>query len=98
EIDPTRLSAALMHSDVIVVPGGQGKNARGEQTWLGKNSSDLTAVALAGALGLTECEIFSDVCVVYSSDPRVVSGATLIASMSLDAAIAMSMRGAKVIY
>jgi aspartate kinase len=98
EIDPTPLWASLVHSDVVVVPGGQGRNARGEQTWLGKNSSDLTAVALAGALGLTECEIFSDVCGVYSSDPRVVSGATLIDSMSHDAAIAMSMRGAKVIH
>jgi aspartate kinase len=98
EIDPAPLSTSLVHNDVVVVPGGQGRNARGEQTWLGKNSSDLTAVALAGALGLTECEIFSDVCGVYSSDPRIVSGATLIASMSHDAAIAMSLRGAKVIH
>jgi aspartate kinase len=97
-IDPAPLRAALAHGDVVVVPGGQGRNERGEQTWLGKNSSDLTAVALAGALGLARCEIFSDVCGVYSSDPRVVSGAALIPSMSYDAAIAMSLRGAKVIH
>ena len=97
-IDPAPLGAALDDHDIVVVPGGQGRNARGEQTWLGKNSSDLTAVALAGALGLRRAEIYSDVCGVYSSDPRVVSGTTLIEGMSYDAAIAMSLRGAKVIH
>jgi aspartate kinase len=97
-IDPAPLRAALEDHDVVVVPGGQGRNDRGEQTWLGKNSSDLTAVALAGALGLRRCEIYSDVCGVYSSDPRVVTGTTLIETMSYDAAIAMSIRGAKVIH
>lgn len=97
-IDPAPLRAALEDHDVVVVPGGQGCDDRGQQTWLGKNSSDLTAVALAGALGLARCEIFSDVCGVYSSDPRRVHGASLIASLSYEAAIAMSMRGAKVIH
>jgi aspartate kinase len=98
QIDPAPLRAALEDHGVVVVPGGQGRNDRGQQTWLGKNSSDLTAVALAGALGLRRCEIYSDVCGVYSSDPRVVSDTTLIAGMSYDAAIAMSVRGAKVIH
>ncbi len=97
-LDPAPLRAALQHHDIVVVPGGQGRNDRGQQTWLGKNSSDLTAVALAGELGLPSCEIFSDVCGVYSSDPRRVHGTSLITGLSYEAAIAMSLRGAKVIH
>jgi aspartate kinase len=98
EFDPTPLRNALTTHDVVVVPGGQARNAQGQQMWMGKNSSDLSAVAVAAALGVKNCEIYSDVCGVYSSDPNQISGTELVPEISYDAAIDMSMSGAKVIH
>ncbi|EPX63496.1 Aspartokinase [Cystobacter fuscus DSM 2262] len=98
EFDPTPLRTALETHDVVVVPGGQARNAQGQQMWMGKNSSDLSAVAVAAALGVKDCEIYSDVCGVYSSDPNQISGTQLVPEISYDAAIDMSLSGAKVIH
>ena len=96
--EPTPLRTALATHDVVVVPGGQARDARWRQTWMGKNSSDLSAVAVAAALGVKQCELYSDVCGIYSADPYLISEAQLIPELSYDSAIAMALSGARVIH
>ncbi|MFJ1972095.1 aspartate kinase [Streptomyces sp. NPDC087903] len=96
--DPEPIRAALRDNDVVVVPGGQAADSQGRPTWLGKNSSDLSAVALAAALGAPRCEIHSDVDGIYSTDPHLVSGTRLLKEVSYDIAAMMSLYGAKVLH
>jgi aspartate kinase len=97
-VDPAPLTRALEHASVVVVPGGQAVDRDNRPTMLGKNSSDLTAVLLAAALQRSECEIFSDVCGVYTADPNLVEGARLCPELSFDAVIALASSGAKVLH
>ncbi|MFI9275529.1 aspartate kinase [Kitasatospora sp. NPDC052896] len=97
-IDPAPLRHALTGHEVVVVPGGQAVDDRGRPTWLGKNSSDLSAVAVAVALGADRCEIHSDVEGIHSSDPNQVAGTRLLRQVSYAAAAAMSSHGAKVLH
>lgn len=94
----TALKDALNQHNVIVVSGGQATDEQGRLTMLGRNSSDLTAVLLAAELGLRECEIYSDVPGVYSTDPYLVDNATCFPNISYDAMIEMSRSGAKVLH
>ncbi|MER7110120.1 amino acid kinase family protein [Streptomyces sp. NPDC000229] len=97
-IDPEPLQQAFAAYEVVVVPGGQAVDPRGRPTWLGKNSSDLSAVAVAVALGAPRCEIHSDVEGIHSSDPRRVTGTRLLGHVSYDDAAAVSLHGAKVLH
>ncbi|MFJ6798065.1 aspartate kinase [Streptomyces sp. NPDC091268] len=97
-IDPGPVAGALRSHEVVIVPGGQAADGRGRPTWLGKNSSDLSAVALAAAVGADLCEIHSDVDGVYSADPHLVPDARLLPRVSYDAASLLSLHGAKVIH
>ncbi|MEU9014100.1 aspartate kinase [Streptomyces sp. NPDC048479] len=97
-IDPKPLKHALTAHQVVVVPGGQAVDGRGRPTWLGKNSSDLSAVAVAVALGAEHCEIHSDVAGIHSCDPNKVTGTRLLDHVSYDDAAAMSRLGAKVLH
>ncbi|WP_223206502.1 amino acid kinase family protein [Streptomyces xanthii] len=97
-IAPQPLRRALREHDVVVVPGGQAADDRGRPTWLGKNSSDLSAVAAAVALGADRCEIHSDVAGIHSCDPNRVTGTRLLPAVSYADAAAMSHHGAKVLH
>ncbi|MEU5052243.1 aspartate kinase [Streptomyces sp. NPDC021096] len=97
-IDPDPLWYALARHDVVVVPGGQAVDGRGRPTWLGKNSSDLSAVAVAVALGAGHCEIHSDVEGIHSCDPNKVTGTRLLEHVSYEDAATMSRQGAKVLH
>ncbi|WP_326770463.1 aspartate kinase (plasmid) [Streptomyces sp. NBC_01591] len=97
-IDPEPLRRALASHEVVVVPGGQAADGRARPTWLGKNSSDLSAVAAAVALGAAQCEIHSDVEGIHSCDPNQVSGTRLLREVSYADATAMSRHGAKVLH
>lgn len=97
-VDPAPLTQALERASVVVVPGGQAIDQDNRPTMLGKNSSDLTAVLLAAALHRSECEIFSDVCGVYTADPNLVDDARLCPELSFDAVIALASSGAKVLH
>ncbi|MFD6619631.1 aspartate kinase, partial [Streptomyces albidoflavus] len=96
--DPEPLRAALSENEVVVVPGGQAADKEGRPTWLGKNSSDLSAVAVAAAVGAPRCEVHSDVDGIYSSDPHLITGAQLLGQVSYNTAALMSLYGAKVLH
>ncbi|MFI0241780.1 aspartate kinase [Streptomyces sp. NPDC016845] len=96
--DPEPLRTALSENEVVVVPGGQAADKEGRPTWLGKNSSDLSAVAVAAAVGAARCEVHSDVDGIYSSDPHLITGAQLLGQVSYNTAALMSLYGAKVLH
>jgi len=97
-IDPEPLLRAMARHRVVVVAGGQATGPDGRITMLGRNSSDLTAVALAAALGLDRCEIFSDVPGVFTADPYLVPEARLLPALSYEQCVQMSRSGAKVLH
>ncbi|MFJ8858995.1 aspartate kinase [Streptomyces sp. NPDC102451] len=97
-IDPRPLRRALAEYEVVVVPGGQAVDAEGRPTWLGKNSSDLSALAVARAVGSRSCEIHSDVDGIYTSDPHLITGARMLPEVSYNMAALMSLYGAKVLH
>ncbi|OON81126.1 amino acid kinase family protein [Streptomyces tsukubensis] len=96
--DPEPLRTAVRDNEVVVIPGGQAADKEGRPTWLGKNSSDLSAVAVAAAVGAARCEIHSDVDGIYSCDPHLVSGSKLLSQVSYNTAALMSLYGAKVLH
>ncbi|MFE9255371.1 hypothetical protein [Streptomyces sp. NPDC006879] len=98
--EPAPLRAAL-HDDgcqAVVVPGGQAAEAGGRTVMLGRNSSDLSVVALAGALGVDHCEIYSDVPGVCTADPYVVPNAQVLDRIGYQGLRLMSWYGAKVVH
>lgn len=97
-IDGTCLKKALTEVDIVIVPGGQAVDEYNRPTFLGRNSSDLTAVVLAATLELDICEIFSDVSGIYSADPNLIKNAKLLPTVSFDSAINFSVSGAKVLH
>ena len=82
EIRPKRVVEALEAGNVVVLAGFQGLSTRYEITTLGRGASDLTAVAMAGAVGADVCEIYTDVDGVYTADPRIVPDARRIDTIS----------------
>lgn len=96
-VRPHRIQAALEDDKVVIVAGFQGVSRDKEVTTLGRGGTDLTAVALAAALGAEWCEICSDVDGVYSADPRVVPDAIKLDTLSLDEALALARNGARVL-
>src|ERR1700741_2833470 len=97
EVRPFRVQDELARGKIVVVAGYQGVSYRKEVTTLGRGGSDTTAVAMAAALDAEYCEICSDVDGVYSADPRVVPGATRIATLSYEETQEMAEAGAKVL-
>lgn len=97
EVDRRRLDAELARGRVVVVAGFQGVTPDHEITTLGRGGSDVTAVALASALGAEVCEIFTDVEGVFSADPRVVPEARKLDVVSYDEMLEMASSGAVVL-
>jgi aspartate kinase len=98
EVRPFRVQDELERGRVVIVAGFQGVSYRREVTTLGRGGSDTTAVALAGALSAEYCEICSDVEGVFTADPRVVSAAELLASISHEECLELTTHGAKVLH
>jgi aspartate kinase len=82
---------------VVVVAGFQGVDAQGNITTLGRGGSDTTAVALAAALKADECQIFTDVDGVYTTDPRVVPSARRLDRITFEEMLEMASLGSKVL-
>ena len=97
EIDSTRIHEQLQQGDVVVVAGFQGVSEEGHITTLGRGGSDTTAVALAAALEADECQIYTDVKGVYTTDPRVVADARLLSSITFEEMLELASLGAKVL-
>ena len=97
KIDTTRLKAELKAGSIVVVAGFQGIDDKGDITTLGRGGSDLSAVALAGALEADLCEIFTDVDGVYTTDPRIEKKAKKLEKISYDEMLELASAGAKVL-
>jgi aspartate kinase len=97
EIRPDRLREALAAGHVPVVAGFQGVSTARDVTTLGRGGTDLTAVALAGALDASVCEIYTDVTGVFSADPRVVTTARRLGKVSFDEMLEISASGGRVL-
>ena len=96
-IDDRRLRRELDQGRVVVVAGFQGVDEHGNITTLGRGGSDTTAVALAAALDADECQIYTDVKGVYTTDPRVVEDAKLLDSITFEEMLELASLGAKVL-
>lgn len=97
EIDGSRIQADLDAGKVVVVAGFQGVDNEGNITTLGRGGSDTTAVALAVALNADECQIYTDVDGVYTTDPRMVPEASHIPKLALEEMLEMASQGSKVL-
>lgn len=96
-IDTARIDSLLENDTIVVVAGFQGITPDGEVTTLGRGGSDLSAVALAGALKADLCEIYTDVEGVYTTDPRIEPKAKKIDKISYDEMLELASMGAKVL-
>ena len=97
EIDSDKMRYQLDAGKVVVVAGFQGINAEGDITTLGRGGSDTTAVALAAALNADECQIYTDVDGVYTTDPRVEPKAKRLEKITYDEMLELASLGAKVL-
>lgn len=97
EIKANKLKHALSLGEIPVVAGFQGADDKGNITTLGRGGSDTTAVALAAALKADECQIYTDVDGVYTTDPRVVSSAKRLDRITFEEMLELASLGAKVL-
>ncbi|MBI2026639.1 MAG: aspartate kinase, partial [Deltaproteobacteria bacterium] len=96
-IDSNIILSELDQGKVVVIAGCQGVSPEGRVTTLGRGGSDLTAVAVAAAVGAQACEIYTDVAGVYTADPRICSNARKIEKISYEEMLEMASMGAKVL-
>jgi len=96
-IDETPLQHSLASGQVAVVAGFQGRGPDGRITTLGRGGSDTTAVALAAALKADECQIFTDVDGVYTTDPRIEPKARRLPQITFEEMLELASLGAKVL-
>lgn len=96
-IDEHAMRAAIDAGRVVVVAGFQGMDQDGNITTLGRGGSDTTAVALAAALKADECQIYTDVDGVYTTDPRVVDSARRLDKITFEEMIEMASLGSKIL-
>ncbi len=96
-IDPKAMQDEIAEGKVVIVAGFQGINSAGSVTTLGRGGSDLSAVAIAGALKADACEIYSDVDGIYTTDPRIEPKAKKMDFISYDEMLELASLGAKVL-
>ncbi len=97
DIEDKRIRDDLAAGRIVVVAGFQGIDEEGNITTLGRGGSDTTAVALAAALEADECQIYTDVDGVYTTDPRIVSQARRLERLTYEEMLEMASLGAKVL-
>ena len=97
KIDVKKIKAEFKKNNIVVVAGFQGIDVKGNITTLGRGGSDTTAVALAAALKAKECQIYTDVEGVYTTDPRVCSKARKLDALTYEEMLEMSGLGSKVL-
>jgi aspartate kinase len=97
-IDTERLEADITRGVVPVIAGFQGVDESGDVTTLGRGGSDTSAVAVAVALGVVECQIYTDVDGVYTADPRIVEGAARLDAVTFEEMLELASLGSKVLH
>jgi aspartate kinase len=97
EIDGVRVNGDLQAGRIVVIAGFQGVDDQGNITTLGRGGSDTTAVAMAAALNAQECQIFTDVDGVYTTDPRVEPKARKLDRITFEEMLEMASLGSKVL-
>lgn len=97
KIDKEKIQADLDAGYVVVVAGFQGSDESGNITTLGRGGSDTTGVALAAALQADECQIYTDVDGVYTTDPRIVPEARRLRTVTFDEMLEMASLGSKIL-
>lgn len=97
KINPKNMQDAVKDGKIVIVAGFQGVNSKGDVTTLGRGGSDLSAVAVAGALGADLCEIYTDVDGVYTTDPRIEPKAKKLDKISYEEMLELASLGAKVL-
>lgn len=97
DINPKNMKDAVTEGKIVVVAGFQGVNENGDVTTLGRGGSDLSAVAIAGAIGADLCEIYTDVSGIYTTDPRIEPKAKKLNKISYDEMLELASLGAKVL-
>jgi aspartate kinase len=96
-INPKSIQESLSEGNIVVIAGFQGVNEKGLVTTLGRGGSDLSAVAVAGALKADLCEIYTDVDGIYTTDPRIEPKAKKLEKISYDEMLELASLGAKVL-
>jgi len=96
EVDGTHIRKELRKNKVVVVAGFQGLDDDGDLTTFGRGGSDLSAIALAGAVKAKSCQIFTDVDGVFTADPRIVPDAHKIPAISYEEMLELASSGFKV--
>ncbi len=96
-IDEAKVTTQLKAGKVVIVAGFQGVDEQGNITTLGRGGSDTTAVALAAALKADECQIYTDVDGVYTTDPRVVPRAQRLERITFEEMLEMASLGSKIL-
>ena len=97
DVEVSKITSELNQGIVPVITGFQGMNENGDITTLGRGGSDTTGVALAVALNADECQIYTDVDGIFTTDPRVCSKARLLKDVSFEEMLELSSSGAKVL-
>lgn len=97
-INTDRIRKALQQGNIVIVAGFQGKTEGDEITTLGRGGSDLTAVALAKALGAKHCEIYTDVDGIFTADPRICPDAKKLNVVSYEEILELASLGAQVMH
>ena len=97
DVEVSKITSELNQGIVPVITGFQGMNENGDITTLGRGGSDTTGVALAVALNADECQIYTDVDGIFTTDPRLCSKARLLKEVSFEEMLELSSSGAKVL-
>ncbi len=97
DVRARRIHESLDRDEIVLVAGFQGVSTEHDVTTLGRGASDLTAIALAAALGAERCEIYTDVEGVFTADPRIVPGASKLHAVSYEEMLELAASGAKVL-
>ena len=97
DVEVSKITSELNEGVVPVITGFQGMNESGDITTLGRGGSDTTGVALAAALDADECQIYTDVDGIFTTDPRVYDKARLLKEISFEEMLELSSSGAKVL-
>ncbi len=98
DITPTRVQKELDEGKAVIITGFQGLTQNGDVATIGRGGSDTSAVAMAASLGAKECEIYTDVDGIYTTDPRLVSSAKKTDLISYDEMLELASLGANVLH